>query len=133
MDEPDAVAGSERHLAELGGHPARAAEAERELSLLTRGEPQRDRVPSGDELDPAWEHDPDLQPVDRRLRANRDGGVELVALDGALAVEVDPRAKSRRVGADTERDEERERGPDERQLGPAQREGGHEGAAASHA
>ena len=55
-----------------------------------------DRVPPVDDLDPGRERDADLEPIDARRGADRHRRVDLVLLEGALAVELEPGADVRR-------------------------------------
>src|SRR6266487_5426765 len=76
--------------------PTGAAQAQREHTLLAGPESQRERVPAGDELEPSRDLDQQLEPGSSDLGLERDLERDLVVLEHALAVELEPGAHVRR-------------------------------------
>ena len=77
--------------------PQRSCEQRQlELALLACGEPQGDGVPPFGERHAFRKADVDVEPVDRRRRAQRDAGADLVSFERAALVERDVDAQARR-------------------------------------
>ena len=93
---------------------------------------QCDGITAVGQLHPAGEDEADLDTVDAGSGSHRQRGVELVALERALPVEVEPRSEIGCLRTDPQRDEDGERRGDRGELGPAKPEGRHEPGRRDH-